>query len=51
MNVTAVVPARDEERNIVDCLESLAWADRQVVFMDSRPSTGLRNWPKRSGSK
>jgi glycosyltransferase involved in cell wall biosynthesis len=36
MNVTAIVPARDEERNIVDCLESLAWADRRVVFMDSR---------------
>ena len=36
MNVTAVVPARDEERNIVACLESLAWADRRVVFLDSR---------------
>ncbi|MCP4542571.1 MAG: glycosyltransferase family 2 protein [Chloroflexi bacterium] len=36
MNVTAIVPARDEERNIVDCLESLAWADRRVLFMDSR---------------
>ena len=36
MNVTAIVPARDEERNVVDCLESLAWADRCVVFMDSR---------------
>ncbi|MEE8391763.1 MAG: glycosyltransferase family 2 protein [Anaerolineae bacterium] len=36
MNVTVIVLARDEERNIVDCLESLAWADRRVVFMDSR---------------
>ncbi|MDY7075759.1 MAG: glycosyltransferase family 2 protein [Chloroflexota bacterium] len=36
MNVTAIVPARDEERNILDCLESLAWADRRVVFLDSR---------------
>lgn len=36
MNVTAIVPARDEERNIVDCLESLAWADRRIVFLDSR---------------
>jgi (heptosyl)LPS beta-1,4-glucosyltransferase len=36
VNVTAIVPARDEERNIVACLESLSWVDRQVVFMDSR---------------
>ena len=36
MNVTAIVCARDEEQNIVDCLESLTWADRQVVFLDSR---------------
>jgi glycosyltransferase involved in cell wall biosynthesis len=36
VNVTAIVPALNEERNIVDCLESLAWADRQVVFLDSR---------------
>jgi len=35
MNVTAIVPARDEERNISACLESLAWADRRVVFLDS----------------
>jgi (heptosyl)LPS beta-1,4-glucosyltransferase len=36
MNVTAIVPARNEEHNIVDCLESLDWTDRQVVFLDSR---------------
>ncbi|HET91450.1 MAG TPA: glycosyltransferase family 2 protein [Chloroflexi bacterium] len=36
MNVTAIVPARDEERNVVDCLASLAWADRRVVFVDTR---------------
>ncbi len=34
MNVTAIVPALNEEHNIVDCLESLTWADRRVVFMD-----------------
>jgi (heptosyl)LPS beta-1,4-glucosyltransferase len=34
--VTAIVPARDEERNIVACLESLAWADERIVFLDSR---------------
>ena len=32
MNVTAIVPTLNEERNILDCLESLAWADRRVVF-------------------
>jgi len=36
MNVTAIVPTLNEEHNIVGCLESLAWADRRVVFMDSR---------------
>jgi (heptosyl)LPS beta-1,4-glucosyltransferase len=34
--VTAIVPARDEEHDIADCLESLAWADERVVFLDSR---------------
>jgi (heptosyl)LPS beta-1,4-glucosyltransferase len=32
MNVTAIVPTRNEEHNILDCLASLAWADRRVVF-------------------
>jgi len=36
VSVTAIVPARDEEDNIADCLESLAWADERVVFLDSR---------------
>jgi glycosyltransferase involved in cell wall biosynthesis len=36
LKVTAIVPARDEEHNIAACLESLAWADERVVFLDSR---------------
>ena len=36
MKVAAIVCARDEEHNILDCLESLAWADHRVVFLDSR---------------
>jgi glycosyltransferase involved in cell wall biosynthesis len=32
MNVTAIVPALNEEDNILDCLDSLAWAERRVVF-------------------
>ena len=35
MSVAAIVPALNEEHNILDCLESLAWADRRVVFIDS----------------
>jgi (heptosyl)LPS beta-1,4-glucosyltransferase len=36
VNVAAVICARDEERNIAACLESVAWADRRVVFLDAR---------------
>lgn len=36
MKVTAIVPARDEEHDIADCLKSLAWVDERVVFLDSR---------------
>jgi len=32
MTVTAIVPTLNEEENILDCLESLAWAGRRVVF-------------------
>jgi len=32
MSVTAIVPTLNEEDNIEACLESLTWADRQVVF-------------------
>jgi (heptosyl)LPS beta-1,4-glucosyltransferase len=32
MSITAIVPTLNEEHNILDCLESLAWADRRVVF-------------------
>ncbi|MFW6115555.1 MAG: glycosyltransferase family 2 protein [Chloroflexota bacterium] len=32
MTVTAIVPTLNEADNIVPCLESLAWADRRVVF-------------------
>ena len=32
MSVTAIVPTLNEEDNIVDCLASLTWAARRVVF-------------------
>ena len=51
MNVTAVVPARDEERNIVACLESLAWADRRVVFLDSRTGDRTAELARQAGAE
>lgn len=32
MRFAAIVPTLNEEDNIIACLESLAWADRRVVF-------------------
>jgi hypothetical protein len=32
MNVTAIIPTLNEEHNILDCLASVVWADRRVVF-------------------
>ena len=49
MSVTAIVPARDEEHNIVDCLESLAWADRRVVFLDSRTADRTADLAREAG--
>jgi glycosyltransferase involved in cell wall biosynthesis len=34
--VAAVVLARDEEANLSDCLQSVAWADRLCVLLDPR---------------
>lgn len=31
-NLVAIVPTLNEEHNILDCLESLSWAKRRVVF-------------------
>lgn len=51
MNVTAVIPARDEERNILDCLASLAWADRRVVFLDSRTGDRTAELAQNAGAE
>jgi glycosyltransferase involved in cell wall biosynthesis len=32
MNLIAVILTKDEERNVVDCLKSLAWVDETIVF-------------------
>ena len=34
--LSTITLARDEERNIADCLRSLAWADESIVVLDPR---------------
>jgi (heptosyl)LPS beta-1,4-glucosyltransferase len=51
VNVAAVVCARDEERNIADCLESLAWTDRRVVFLDSRTADRTAGLARQAGAE
>ena len=51
MTVAAVVCARDEERNIVECLESLAWANRRVVFLDSRTADRTAELAREMGAE
>jgi glycosyltransferase involved in cell wall biosynthesis len=48
--VTAVVPVRDEEANIADCLSSVAWADRCVVFVDSRTQDRTSDIAREAGA-
>jgi glycosyltransferase involved in cell wall biosynthesis len=51
VNVAAVICARDEARNILDCLESLAWADRRVVFLDSRTTDRTAELARQAGAE
>jgi len=51
MSVTAIVPALNEERNILDCLESLAWADRRVVFVDARTTDRTAELARKVGAE
>ena len=51
MHVTAIVPALNEEHNIVDCLESLAWVDRRVVFMDCRTTDRTAELAREAGAE
>ena len=38
--ITAVIPARNEERNIARCIESLSWCDRIVLMWMGNDKTG-----------
>jgi len=51
VNVAAVICARDEAHNILDCLESLAWADRRVVFLDSRTTDRTAELARQAGAE
>ncbi len=51
MNVTAVVPALNEEDNVGECLESLAWTDRRVVFLDSRTTDRTAELAREAGAE
>jgi (heptosyl)LPS beta-1,4-glucosyltransferase len=51
LKVTAIVPARDEEHDIVDCLESLSWADERVVFLDSRTLDRTAELAREAGAR
>ena len=49
--VAAVVMARDEESNIVDCLDSLRWADKLCVILDSRTTDRTQELARQAGAE
>ncbi|MBN1956026.1 MAG: glycosyltransferase family 2 protein [Anaerolineae bacterium] len=51
VNVTAILPVRDEEAHIVDCLASLSWADRCVAFIDTRSSDRTEELARQHGAE
>ena len=50
MSVTAIVLTLNEEQHIADCLASLAWADRRVVF-DSFSTDGTVALARQAGAE
>jgi glycosyltransferase involved in cell wall biosynthesis len=50
MNLVAVVLTLNEERNLADCLASLAWADDLVVF-DSFSTDGTLDLARQAGAR
>jgi hypothetical protein len=49
--LTAVVIARDEEGNIVDCLRSVGWADRLGVLLDTRSTDRTAELARGAGAE
>lgn len=50
MKLSAVVIAKDEEKKIADCLESLSWVD-EVVLVDTGSEDGTVEIAKKFGAK
>ncbi|MHB0879046.1 MAG: glycosyltransferase family 2 protein, partial [Anaerolineae bacterium] len=51
VTVEAMVIARDEERNIGDCLRSLFWCDALTVCLDDRTGDGTAAAAERLGAR
>ena len=51
MSIAAVILALNEEDHIRDCIKSVAWADRVVVFMDGRSSDRTRELAEAAGAE
>lgn len=49
-SVTAVIIARDEERMIVNCIETLGWAD-EILVLDTGSKDRTRGIAQRSGAR
>lgn len=50
MNVTVLIPAKNEAANLPDCLQSVSWAD-EVIVVDSHSTDGTRALAERAGAR
>ncbi len=48
--LSTITLARDEEANIVACLESLAWADERIVLLDPRTADHTAELARQAGA-
>jgi (heptosyl)LPS beta-1,4-glucosyltransferase len=51
MRLSVVILAKDEERNIADCLASVGWADHVVVLLDPRTTDRTGEIAERMGAR
>ena len=49
VDLSVAVLARDNEDEIVDCLNSLAWADERIVILDTRSADRTAELAERLG--
>ncbi|MBI3469255.1 MAG: glycosyltransferase family 2 protein [Planctomycetes bacterium] len=50
MNVSVLIPAKNEAANLTDCLRSVCWAD-EVVVVDSRSTDDTRTIAEQAGAR